>query len=170
MMNAFELAFSFVRFSEGGWSKDNRDPGGETKYGISQKAYPHLTIKSLTLEEAKAIYKKDYWDSLSLDLIPPDLALCVFDCAVNQGQGAAVGMLQTALGVAIVDGNMGSRTINAAINGASLYVIEKFIALRFDRYVKTENFTIYGKGWSGRLVRLARYATLVRALNNELKI
>lgn len=36
------------------------DPGGKTKYGISQKAYPALNIKALTLNEVKKIYFRDY--------------------------------------------------------------------------------------------------------------
>ena len=63
------------------WDKD--DPGGETKYGISKKAYPKVDIKLLTLDGACDIFYRDYWPiAASLDF---PLNVCVFDCAVNQG-------------------------------------------------------------------------------------
>ncbi len=43
---------------EGGYTNDPRDPGGETNWGISKRAYPNLDIKNLAMEEAKRIYKR----------------------------------------------------------------------------------------------------------------
>lgn len=59
-----------VVLREGGYVNDPKDPGGETKYGVSKKAYPNLDIARLTVDEAIEIYKNDYWiparvDSLS---------------------------------------------------------------------------------------------------------
>lgn len=66
-----------------GYVNNPNDPGGETKYGISKKAYPSLDIKNLSLEDALALYYRDYWYLSKLIDFP--LNLCVFDCAVNQG-------------------------------------------------------------------------------------
>ena len=49
----FERAFSYVLRNEGVYANDRDDPGGATKYGISQKAYPALNISALTLEVYK---------------------------------------------------------------------------------------------------------------------
>ena len=46
---------------EGGYVNDPTDPGGETNYGISKRAYPKIDIKALTKHEAVKIYYKDYW-------------------------------------------------------------------------------------------------------------
>lgn len=62
MSENFEKAVAFVLRHEGGYTNDNRDPGGETKFGISKRAYPSLDIKNLTEEQAKVIYRRDYWD------------------------------------------------------------------------------------------------------------
>ena len=40
---------------EGEYSNDPNDPGGETKWGISKRAYPNLDIKNLTRDGAKTI-------------------------------------------------------------------------------------------------------------------
>lgn len=84
----FDTAVAFVLKHEGGYVNDPKDPGGETKYGISKRAYPGLDIKALTEDGAKAIYRRDYWDKSGA----PDmgnLALLHFDTAVNIGVGAA---------------------------------------------------------------------------------
>jgi hypothetical protein len=94
MATKFEQCVSFVLDREGRFYEDNpADPGGETKYGISKKAYPALDIKSLTEEQAKAIYLQDYWRPLNCDQYDIRMALAVFDTAVNQGVGAARALL-----------------------------------------------------------------------------
>jgi lysozyme family protein len=71
---------------EGGYSNDPDDNGGETNFGISKAAYPHLDIKRLTAEQAKEIYRRDYWDKINGDAIPDQrIAEMLFDAAVNHG-------------------------------------------------------------------------------------
>ena len=50
----FEDAIEFVLLHEGGYSWDPKDPGGETRFGISKKSYPNLNIKNLTEEKVKS--------------------------------------------------------------------------------------------------------------------
>ncbi|MBI5843910.1 MAG: hypothetical protein HZB23_04475 [Deltaproteobacteria bacterium] len=45
---------------EGGYVNDPADPGGETRFGISRRAYPNEDIKALTRERAAEIYYRDY--------------------------------------------------------------------------------------------------------------
>jgi|YelNatPaOPRAMG01_1025707.scaffolds.fasta_scaffold07437_2 lysozyme family protein len=85
MRENFDKAFKFIMKWEGGYTNDKDDPGGETKYGISKKSYPNIDIKNLTLERAKEIYKKNYWDKLNCDKISYPMDLIVFDTAVNMG-------------------------------------------------------------------------------------
>lgn len=75
-----------------GYVNDPNDPGGETKYGISKRAYPNLNIKELTLSDALALYYRDYWYLAKLLSFP--LNVCVLDCAVNQGTKTAKNFLQ----------------------------------------------------------------------------
>ena len=60
-MADFEEAIPTVLENEGGLVDDRNDPGGLTKYGISQRSYPNVDIRNLTVEGAKAIYLRDYW-------------------------------------------------------------------------------------------------------------
>lgn len=83
----FETAVAGLLKTEGGYANDPKDRGGETKYGISKKAYPNLDIPSLSVDDAKAIYRKDYWDVIGAGKLPAGLREAAFDAAVNQGPG-----------------------------------------------------------------------------------
>lgn len=97
-MTDFEAAFAKTIIFEGGDSNDPDDSGGLTRYGISQKAYPDLDIKSLTLEAAKEIYRRDYWDKCGCDRMNDQRhAEIIFDIAVNMGVVAAKELLMETL-------------------------------------------------------------------------
>lgn len=146
---ALELVLSF----EGGYSNNPNDPGGETNFGISKKSYPHLDIKNLTLDQAKEIYKQDYWFKIKGDNLPSGLSMMMLDTAVNHGVHKAIVLLQKALGVK-ADGIMGPQTM-AAIRGQdaglSIYNLAMF---RLDEY-QAKNWEHFSKGWSKRLLSVS---------------
>ncbi len=84
-INDFRRALAFVLEFEGGYSNDPDDPGGETKWGISKRAYPNVDILNLTPEQALEIYSRDYWDALDCDSYSYPNAISIFDTAVNCG-------------------------------------------------------------------------------------
>ncbi len=98
MDKEFERAIKFVLKWEGGLSKNKNDPGGLTKYGISQKSYPYLDIKNLTLKKAKQIYYENYWLKADCDKISFPLNLIIFDTAVNCGVRRAKQFMTKSLG------------------------------------------------------------------------
>lgn len=129
-MDYFEDAVSFVLYEEigpsflkGGTGLTNNpnDPGGITQFGISQKYHPKVNVKALTLEKAKAIYKKDYWKPMNGDKFTDyGLALVMFDSMVNPGPGKAVKWMQEAINclslvlykeVIKVDGKFGPKSV-----------------------------------------------------------
>lgn len=90
----FLRAMHFLHVWEGGYTPGEGDPGGRTKYGISQRAYPDLDIDELTWDEAQAIYRRDYWDELDLDSLPWPLNIVVMNAAVNAGVRVARDLLE----------------------------------------------------------------------------
>jgi lysozyme family protein len=137
---------------EGGatYTNDPKDAGGETKYGISKRAYPELDIANLTEQQARDIYARDYWAACKCSELPPSVALCVFDAAVNQGAAYARRTLQEVLKVP-VDGKIGAVTISkAAIDPAG--TATKFQAARIQRYQNTKGFDRFGFGWIMRVM------------------
>lgn len=116
MTERFDKAFKFLMDNEGGYANNKNDLGGETKYGISKRSYPNVDIKNLTLDVAKLIYKRDFWDIAFFDKFAKEkLAIKVFDIGVNTGIRTVIKLLQNsivALGGAIkVDGIIGQETL-----------------------------------------------------------
>ena len=115
---SFEKIIEIVLQHEGGYVNDKDDKGGETKYGITKRFYPHLDIENLTKQEARDIYYKDYWIPSKAYKLPVELQYPYFDCVVNTGQSRAVKILQKACNnknsFAIKeDGLIGAATISA---------------------------------------------------------
>lgn len=161
----FDTAFSLVIDTEQGFQKDPRDSGnwtggkvnvGElkgTKYGISAAAYPDLDIINLTLNQAKQIYKKDYWDVIRADELPDPIKFCVFDTAVNSGVTTAIKTLQQAVGVK-ADGAIGKITMEA-IKSMDPYQIKcRFLGIRLNFITNIRNWDVYGKGWTVRIAKI----------------
>ena len=128
-MKNFNEIIEKVLEHEGGYVNDPKDLGGETKYGITKRFYPDIDIKNLTIEQAKEIYKKDYWDKNKVESLPRNLWHIYFDMCVNMGKRTAVKVLQRAAvnkGRDIkVDGGLGPMTIKA-LNGVELDRVRAF--------------------------------------------
>jgi lysozyme family protein len=146
---AFDQAFRLVIGHEGGFTANPADPGnwtggapgrGEcrgTKFGISARAYPDLDIADLTLDQAQAIYRRDYWDKLGAAALPPPLALLAFDAAVNNGLGRARQWLALAR--------------NQQTGAATC---AEFLAQRVAFMASLPTWRSFGLGWARRLCRL----------------
>ena len=94
IMATFESCIDKVLKHEGGYVNDPTDMGGETNFGISKKAYPDVDIKELTRDDAKAIYKKDYWKRYKIEKMPEELRYIYFDMVLNMGYGNAAKVMQ----------------------------------------------------------------------------
>ena len=128
-MKTFDEIIEKVLEHEGGYVNDPKDLGGETKYGITKRFYPDIDIKNLTIEQAKDIYKSDYWDRNKVESLPQNLWHIYFDMCVNMGKRTAVKVLQRAAvnkGKNIeVDGGLGPMTIGA-LKGVELDRVRAF--------------------------------------------
>lgn len=148
----FDEAVKRVIKSEGGYVNHPSDPGGETKFGISRRAYPHEDIKGMTETRAAEIYRRDYWDRLSLDALPEAVRYPLFDLAVNSGVTMAAKLLQRAVGVRD-DGVIGPATIEAAqrLKSASA---ARLSATRLLFLTDLSTFAQFGRGWTRRVAQI----------------
>ena len=101
MQTNYQDCRAFVRKYEGGFSNIRSDPGNwtggkvgvgllkGTKYGVAANSHPHLDIASLTMEQADAIFKTEYWDTIGGDAMPMGVDMVSFDVSVNSGPGKA---------------------------------------------------------------------------------
>lgn len=173
MTDTFNQICDIVLGTEAGFTENPNDPGNwtggkvlvgklkGTKYGISAAAYPDLDIANLTIDQARDIYRRDYWDKISGDKLPPSIALVVFDGAVNSGFGTSARWLQAAVG-AVEDGNIGPQTIasvkaTVAKNGADALCAE-IMAQRIVYDASLGNWKLNALGWSRRICRLPMQA------------
>lgn len=155
----FNKALDFVLAMEGGYVDDPHDSGGKTKYGISHKAYPNLDIEKLTLDDARAIYLRDYWlgSGAKVADISPELAMIMFDTAVNMGVGTSIRFLQRVLHVK-EDGVFGPITRNTLETADINALIDWYMTNRVLRYSDLEGWSRYRRGWIKRVMSLMRHA------------
>ena len=154
---SFETAFRFTLGHEGCYVNDSRDPGGETKYGISKRSYPAVDIKALTLDQAKAIYQRDYWSPAVCDKMPERVGHLVFDCAVHHGVQVAIKLLQRAVKVAD-DGIFGRQTLGAMQCIDSNELCNLLMAERVLYLITCNAWSTYKRGWLKRCFAVARSA------------
>lgn len=149
-MSDFARCVSLVLKHEGGYSHDPRDPGGETKYGISKRAYPLEDIANLTVERATELYRRDYWRLIHGDELPFPLAVSVFDAAVNSGVRRAVCWLQNALHIPC-DGKIGPQTLSAAQSCNLAGTAQRYADIRLDFLERLPTWPAFGAGWKRRV-------------------
>jgi lysozyme family protein len=164
----FDIAFERLMGNEGKYSSDPKDPGNwtggainkgtlkGTNWGIAASSYPDVDIKNLTRDDAKKIYKKDFWDRARCDELDPALAFQYFDAAVNNGPGNAVRFLQRAVKV-VDDGRLGDVTIAAIKLIHPQKVIARFLAERLEFFTKTTVWQAFSKGLAMRIVHNLRF-------------
>jgi lysozyme family protein len=116
MSKSFQTIIDKVLDNEGGLVEDPFDNGGLTNFGISQRQYPNLDIKSLTRQDAKEIYFLDYWLPYPFTQIEnSQIQAKLFDMAVNMGHRQAFTLLQRSLlafGIKVAqDGILGQKTL-----------------------------------------------------------
>ena len=144
---------------EGGYSNDPQDPGGETRWGISKRAYPQLDIKNLSVAQAADIYLRDYLAPLRADRYPDGVAFQIFDFAVNSGVGTAIKKFQRAVGVAD-DGVAGPQTLAAAETLSEAQTIMLVLAERLEFMASLSTFERFGRGWARRLAKNLRFGAV----------
>lgn len=153
--------------------KAKADLGGATAYGITwttlKSAHkigiiPHNDICKLTQEEAKLIYKKNFWDKYGWEQLEWPVCLCCLDCCINHGgfasilQRAAIDCGQSV----VIDGKFGPKTF-AALKACSPQTLANAIyrqrKIYYEKIVaRNPTQKVFLKGWLARADEMAREA------------
>jgi lysozyme family protein len=165
----FKDSLKLILDFEGGLDDDPRDPGGRTAYGILQREYnpyrrelgkPVQDVFKISKAEVADIYKRKYWDAMYCDELAPGIDFAVVDYTINSGHAQCTRDIQRVLGLP-VDGDFGPKTL-AALKKADP---KTFIPALYDRRMRMlrglHHWPVFGKGWTDRCVRGARYAMKV---------
>jgi len=171
-------AFDFAMELEGGGVVHTvpGDPGGTTKWGISQRANPDLDIANLTREQAMEVYDRRYWSPRRLgELRYQSVADEIFEFTINadpahQNGGVAVRTAQEAandiLEVAgipdrlVEDGIIGFNTLSVlnTLGGmGALHIVawrDRFnlLQLRYYRSLRRDLVNRFLLGWTRRVI------------------
>lgn len=167
-MAKFEIAIPHVLAWEGGYVNHKADPGGETNRGITDRldgkvdgmvdidfdGLGDVSIKDLTEEQAKEIYKTRFWDRMLGDRIESQLiANILFDGYVNMGAGA-IKIMQRILNLKD-DGVFGERTLAAVNNADEVILYNKYKNARIEYYrnlaERKPQLQVFLKGWLNRI-------------------
>ncbi|TMP27188.1 secretion activator protein [Pseudoalteromonas rubra] len=150
-----------ILHAEGGLNLTASDRGGLTKYGISQRAYPHIDIANLTMPGALRLYHRDYWRPMHGEQFDTGAALMLLDGAVQHGVPGMTYLLQRLTG-AKPDGRFGPRTLKSA---HALLPTKLVIALSLRRARKYARICAKDSsqqpnldGWYNRLEHITEYA------------
>ena len=166
----FDYAINNVLKHEGGYADHENDPGGPTNFGISltflKSILPDSTtddIKNLSIDDAKDIYKKYWWDKYHYEAINSlPLATKIFDMSVNMGAKESHEIVQRICNLynnkLEIDGILGTNTI-ATLNEICLHgdeeeLINKIVKNQVLFYValvnKNPKLKIFLQGWLNR--------------------
>lgn len=150
----FEKAFERLLGHEGGFVDHPRDPGGATRYGITQRvAREHGyrgDMRELPLAEARRIARIAYWDAVRADEMPDAVRYDLFDAAYHSGPPQAVKWLQRAAG-AMDDGVIGPKTLLAVRMADPQMLAKRFNGQRLQFLTDLKTWPDFGRGWARRI-------------------
>jgi lysozyme family protein len=153
----FDDAFHKLLGHEGGYSDHPSDPGGRTMWGVTERVARadgytgHM--RQFPVEWAKRIYRKQYWDAVRAEDLPPLVRYAVFDAAVNSGSRQAIRWLQKAIG-AVDDGVIGPQTMAMARAANPDFVNRRMLGIRLEFMAGLPNWPAFSRGWARRIADL----------------
>jgi lysozyme family protein len=183
-MADFTTAVNVVLGNEGGFVDTPNDSGGATNFGISLRFLRDVPIerlrkygifklpeelnvediKDLTADQARLIYKGEFWDHARFDEIQNQKCCTyIFDMAVNHGITQAIKIAQRSTWAAYAhinlikdDGVLGSETLSC-INSLKEFCLPTLMAERagFMRLIAAKNSKDeeFLHGWLSRCYR-----------------
>jgi lysozyme family protein len=163
--SSYDEALARLLAHEGGYSNHPADPGGPTNFGITLGDYRRYVkpnaaaadVRAMTVAEAKAIYRRRYWDAMRCDELPAGVDYCIFDYAVHSGTGRAPKVLQRCLAISVT-GTMDAATIAAARKADAAGLIDAICDERMRFLQNLKIWPVFGKGWSRRVTEVRAVA------------
>jgi lysozyme family protein len=156
---SYEPSLTRLLAHEGGYTNHPDDPGGPTNFGITIVDYRRYAkanataadVRAMSVDEAKAIYRKRYWDAQRCNDLPAGVDYAVFDYGVNSGIGRSGKVLRRMLHLADDTSVVTNAVIAAASSGDARALVSAICdeRLRFLKSLKT--WDVFGKGWGRRV-------------------
>jgi len=156
MEKNFDKCLEIILQNEGGYVWHERDPGGETNFGITRGTYEQWVgrevldgeMKRLTKADVAPIYEKNYWLRAQCDKLASGLDLAVFDWQVNSGSRSSKAL--QGLVKAKKDGVIGPMTLAEVDRHDPRELIQGMHDVRQNFYEGLRTFETFGRGWTYR--------------------
>lgn len=144
---------------EGGYSNHPDDPGGPTNFGITIADYRRYVkrdataadVRAMSVDEAKVIYRRRYWDAQRCDELPAGVDYAVFDYGVNSGIGRSGQVLRRVLALPDNRSAVSDEVVEAARRADARAAVVAICdeRLRFLKSLRT--WEVFGRGWARRV-------------------
>lgn len=138
---------------EGGYVDNRDDPGGATRYGVTERAARANgytgDMRELPVTFAQMVYQKDYWVPGKADRVPDLIRYDYFSFYVNAPPRAVITALQQAAG-ATPDGVLGEETFSKCAAMDPQRLIGRFSSARLLYYTSCHDWPAFGRGWTIR--------------------
>jgi len=164
--STYDEALRRLLAHEGGYTNHPSDPGGPTKFGIALADYrryikPDATaadVRAMSVDQAKAIYRKRYWDAQRCDELPAGLDYSIFDYGVNSGIGRSGRVLRRVVGLPDTTHAVTDEVLRAVAkrDPKALATAINDERLRFLKSLKT--WPVFGRGWGRRVAEVKAFS------------
>jgi lysozyme family protein len=162
----YDEALRRVLAHEGGYTNHPSDPGGPTNFGVTICEYrkyvkPNATavdVRAMKVDEAKAIYRKRYWDAQRCDELPAGVDYTVADYGINSGIGRSGKVLRRVVGLPDNTSVVTDEVLNAVArrDAKAIIVAINDERLRFLKNLKT--WPVFGEGWGRRVAQVKTFS------------
>ena len=169
--SSYDEALRRLLLHEGGYTNHPSDPGGPTNFGITIHDYrkyvkPGATaadVKTMTLAEAKSIYRAKYWDAQRCDDLPAGVDDAIFDYGVNSGIGRSGKVLRRCLKMPDNTSVVNDAVVTAACASDPVKLVKQICdeRLRFLQALRT--WPVFGKGWGRRVAEVRAFSLQLAA-------
>jgi lysozyme family protein len=147
---------------EGGYTNHPSDPGGPTNFGITLADYrkyikPDATatdVRAMSVDQAKAIYRKRYWDAQRCDELPAGVDYSVFDYGVNSGTGRSGKVLRRILGLPDTTHLVTDEVLRAVGRRDPKALITAINEERLAFLKRLQTWPVFGRGWGRRVAEV----------------
>jgi hypothetical protein len=165
-----DLMIDDILQREGGFVNHPNDRGGPTNFGITMRTLAAWRspsrvdvpeVRNLRIDEARKIYRSNYFAHPKIDQLPALIQPVMFDMSINHGPAAAIKLLQQVLNdkgrACDIDGGIGEETLQSAeaackALGKDLVnaLVTKRIALFQQIVAGDESQRVFLAGWLNR--------------------
>lgn len=157
--STYDEALRHLLAHEGGYTNHPADPGGPTNYGTTIADYRHYVkpnataaeVKAMTLGDAKAIYRRRYWDAQRCDELPGGVDYSVFDYGVNSGISRSGKVLRRLVGLPDHTHVVTDEVLRAVARRDAEALINAINIERLNFLKELKTWPVFGHGWARRV-------------------